>query len=73
MGVSEVQMFQMNQSHNDDVMDMNGQCTDRLNEQVTDDDVTNVNRLSTDDLVDESHKMKWWKQLQSTLRSFFIL
>ena len=31
MGMSEVQTFQMNQLHNDDVMNMNGQCTDGLN------------------------------------------
>ena len=35
MGMSEVQTFQLNQSHNDDVMNVNGQCTDQLNGQVT--------------------------------------
>ena len=43
MGMGEVQMLQMNQLHNDDVMNMNGQSTDGLNEQVTEDDVRNVN------------------------------
>ena len=50
-------MFQMNQLHNDDVMNVNGQCTDGLNEGVAEDDITNMNRQSADDLVDESHKM----------------
>ena len=44
MGMSKVQMFQMNQSHNDDITNMNGRCIDGLNEQVTDDDVMDVNR-----------------------------
>ena len=43
-GISKGQMFQTNQLHNDDVMNVNRQCTDGLNEQVTDEDVTNVNR-----------------------------
>ena len=30
MGMSEVQTFQRNQSQNDDVTNMNGQCTGRL-------------------------------------------
>ena len=32
----------------------------QLNEQVTEDDVTNMNGQSTDDLNDESHKMMSW-------------
>ena len=43
MGTGEEQMFQMNQSHNNDVMNVNGCCTDRLNEQVTEDDAMNMN------------------------------
>ena len=57
MGTSEVLTFQMNQSHNEDIMNVNGWCTDRLNEQVTDDDVMNVNRQSADDLEYELNKM----------------
>ena len=57
MGTSEVWTFQMNQLHNNDVTNVNRQCTDRLNEQVTDDDIMNVNGQSADDSADESHKM----------------
>ena len=60
MGTSKVQTFQTNQSHNNDITNMNGLHTDRLNEKVSEDDVTNVNDQSADDLVDdladESHK-----------------
>ena len=66
MGTRKVQVFHMNQSHNDDAMNVNGGCTDGLNKQVTDDDVMNVNRQSTDDLADELHKMtSWMHQLMS--------
>ena len=43
MGMNEVQTFQMNQSHNDDITNVNGQHTDRLNEQVREDGVMNMN------------------------------
>ena len=43
-GMSEVQTYGINQSHNDDVTGMNRQHTDGLNEQVTEDDVMNVKR-----------------------------
>ena len=42
MGMGEVLMLQMNQSHNNDAMNMNGQRTDRLNEQVTEDGIMNM-------------------------------
>ena len=47
----------MNQLHNNDVMNVNRQCTDGLIKQVTEDDVMNMNRQSSDDSMDESHKM----------------
>ena len=66
MGTSEVQTFQMNKLQNNDVMNMNGGCTDGLNQQAADDDVMNMNGQSTDNLTDESHKMtSWMYQLMS--------
>ena len=57
MGMSEVQTFLLNQLHNDDIMNWNGGHTDGWNEQVTEDDIMNVNRQCTDDLADELKKM----------------
>ena len=39
----------MNQSHNDDIANGNERCTDGLNEEVTEDDITNVNGECADD------------------------
>ena len=43
LGRGEVQTLQMNQSHNNNIMNVNRWWTDGLNEQVTEVDITNTN------------------------------